>query len=99
MLRNEGLRIVDLTASGTASAGETYGRFSDGTARKLALARGVEHIGVLYSHDSMVESLRWLNAALGKQLPAFFEAYASGDPVTLGRFLAPGAKVTGLGVK
>jgi len=36
-------------------------------------------------------------AALGKQLPAFFEAYASGDPVTLGRFLAPGATVTGLG--
>ena len=35
--------------------------------------------------------------ALGKQLPAFFEAYASGDPVTLGRFLAPGATVTGLG--
>lgn len=34
---------------------------------------------------------------LGRQLPAFFEAYASGDPVTLGRFLAPGATVTGLG--
>jgi hypothetical protein len=30
-------------------------------------------------------------------LPAFFGAYASGDPVTLGRFLAPGASVTGLG--
>jgi hypothetical protein len=37
------------------------------------------------------------SAALGRQLPAFFEAYASGDPVTLGRFLAPGATVTGLG--
>jgi hypothetical protein len=36
-------------------------------------------------------------AALGGQLPAFFQAYASGDPVTLGRFLAPGATVTGLG--
>ena len=35
--------------------------------------------------------------ALGRQLPAFFAAYASGDPVTLGRFLAPGATVTGLG--
>jgi hypothetical protein len=35
--------------------------------------------------------------ALGRQLPAFFQAYASGDPVTLGRFLAPGATVTGLG--
>ena len=36
-------------------------------------------------------------AALGRQLPAFFRAYASGDPVTLGRFLASGATVTGLG--
>ena len=74
MLSNEGLRIVNLTASGTASAGETYGHFSDGTARKLALARGVEHIGVLYSHDSMVETLRWLNAALGKQGEGFIDS-------------------------
>jgi Conjugative transposon protein TcpC len=36
-------------------------------------------------------------AALESQLPAFFRAYASGDTVTLGRFLAPGAVVTGLG--
>jgi len=34
---------------------------------------------------------------LTKQLPAFFEAYASGDQATLGRFLAPGTTVTGLG--
>jgi hypothetical protein len=31
------------------------------------------------------------------QLPAFFTAYASGDQSTLGRFLAPGTSVTGLG--
>jgi hypothetical protein len=30
-------------------------------------------------------------------LPAFFEAYASGDRATLNRFLAPGASVGGLG--
>ena len=36
MLRDEGLRIVNLTAGGTAVAGETYGTFQDGTARKLA---------------------------------------------------------------
>jgi pimeloyl-ACP methyl ester carboxylesterase len=66
MLRNEGLRIVNLAAGGTAVAGETYGDFADGTARKLAIARGVEHIGVLYSRDSMVEALRWMNAAFGQ---------------------------------
>ena len=36
-------------------------------------------------------------AALSTQLPGFFRAYASGDQEALGRFLAPGAVVTGLG--
>jgi pimeloyl-ACP methyl ester carboxylesterase len=74
MLSNEGLRIVNLTAGGAAVAAETYGHFSEGTARKLVLARGVEHIGVLYSHDSMVEALRWINAAFGKQGEGFIDS-------------------------
>ena len=41
--------------------------------------------------DSATES------ELMRQLPAFFTAYASGDQSTLGRFLAPGTSVTGLG--
>jgi hypothetical protein len=36
-------------------------------------------------------------ANLMNQLPAFFEAYASGNQATLSRFLAPGASVSGLG--
>jgi hypothetical protein len=36
-------------------------------------------------------------SALLRQLPAFFQAYASGDQATLNRFLAPGASVGGLG--
>jgi hypothetical protein len=71
MLRNEGLRIVDLAADGQAVAGETYGRFADGTARRLVLARGVEHIGVLYSRDSLKESLQWMNAAFGRNQLGF----------------------------
>jgi pimeloyl-ACP methyl ester carboxylesterase len=67
MLRNEGVRIVNLVASGNAKAGETYGSFADGTARRLELARGVEHIGVLYSRDSMEQSLRWMNQAFDRQ--------------------------------
>ena len=35
-------------------------------------------------------------AALTSQLPAFFQAYAAGDPTTLARFAAPGAHITGL---
>jgi hypothetical protein len=35
-------------------------------------------------------------AVLTNQLPAFFQAYASGNQVTLGRFLVPGTSLTGL---
>jgi hypothetical protein len=40
--------------------------------------------------DSVTQS------ALMSQLPAFFQAYASGNSVTLGRFLAPGTRLRGL---
>lgn len=36
-------------------------------------------------------------AQLMNQMPAFFQAYANGSANALGRFLAPGADVTGLG--
>lgn len=36
-------------------------------------------------------------AVLMSQLPSFFQAYASGNQATLGRFLAPGTMLSGLG--
>ncbi len=42
------------------------------------------------SSDSTAQS------ALAGQLPAFFQAYASGDQATLNRYLAPGVSLTGL---
>ena len=63
MLRDEGLRIVGLATGGQAVAGESYGSFKAGTARKLVLASGVEHIGVLYSGDSLQAAAQWLDAA------------------------------------
>jgi hypothetical protein len=38
-----------------------------------------------------------VQAELMNQMPAFFQAYATGSPNAVGRFLAPGATVTGLG--
>jgi hypothetical protein len=35
--------------------------------------------------------------ALASQLPGFFHAFASGDQAALGRYLAPGASISGLG--
>ena len=67
MLKDEGFRIVNLGAGGHAIERETYGQFSDGTARRLVLANGVEHIGVLYSYDSMTEALAWMNRAFERQ--------------------------------
>jgi hypothetical protein len=74
MLANEGLRIVNLAAGGKAVAGETYGSFADGSARRLVLARGVEHIGVLYSRDSLEQSLHWMNATFGRQQTGFVDS-------------------------
>ncbi|HEX8375701.1 MAG TPA: alpha/beta fold hydrolase, partial [Geminicoccaceae bacterium] len=66
-LTDEGYRIVGMAAGGQAQESTTYGSFADGTARRLALADGVEHIGVLYSRESMAEALGWLDQALGRQ--------------------------------
>jgi hypothetical protein len=67
-LKNEALRVVAL-AAGTEPPreGVTYGRFADGTARRVAFSPGVEHIGVLYSRASLTAALDWLNAVLGRQ--------------------------------
>ena len=61
MLRNEASRIIGLSVGATPQAGVTYGRFTDGSARRMAMAEGVEHIGVLFSRDSLAESLAWMN--------------------------------------
>ncbi|MFN7750916.1 MAG: alpha/beta fold hydrolase [Pseudomonadota bacterium] len=41
----------------------TYGRFEDGSARRLVLAERAEHIGVLYSAQALREVRDWLRAA------------------------------------
>lgn len=74
MLRDEGVRIVNQAAGGNAVAGVTYGSFPEGTARRMALARGVEHIGVLYSSDSMEQALGWMNQAFGRQKADFIDS-------------------------
>lgn len=74
MLRDEGLRIVGLAAGGAAVAGESYGDFSAGTARKLVLAGGVEHIGVLYSGDSLQAAAQWFDAAFDRAGDGFVDS-------------------------
>lgn len=45
--------------------GATYGDAVAGTARRLFVAPGVEHITILFSPDAYVEMVRWLDATLG----------------------------------
>jgi hypothetical protein len=73
MLTDEAFRLVGMAAGGSARPGVTYGSFADGTARRLALAGGVEHIGVLYSRQSMSEALGWLNQAFGHRGDGFLD--------------------------
>jgi len=74
MLIDQGLHMIGERAGVPAREGVTYGRFADGSARRLALAAGVEHIGVLYSHDSMAEALAWLDAAFARHGSGYLDA-------------------------
>ncbi len=74
MIRDEGLRIARMTAGDTAQQRMTYGRFDDGTARRSTLSGGVEHIGVLFSRQSLQEALAWLNQAFGRESDGWIDA-------------------------
>lgn len=60
-LREQAYQIIGAATGHKPEADVTYGTFADGSARRLTFARDVEHIGVLYSGDSMRASLTWLN--------------------------------------
>jgi Serine aminopeptidase, S33 len=65
MLTDAARRIVDMASSGPALQRVTYGDFSKGTARRFVLAKGAEHIGVLYSRDALTETLGWIQSVFG----------------------------------
>ncbi len=62
-LRREALRVTRPAEPERAEPGMTYGAFGDGTARRAAIAPGVEHIGVLYAAATLHEALDWVNRA------------------------------------
>lgn len=64
-LIDQGLASLAESAGGRPQPGRLYGRFEDGTARRLVLARGAEHIGVLYARDSLDAAVEWLGQVFG----------------------------------
>jgi len=73
MLKNEALRVVGLAHEGRADPQTTYGDIAQGTARRLSFSRDVEHIGVLYSQDSLAEALSWLNTVFKHEGSGFLD--------------------------
>jgi dienelactone hydrolase len=59
-LKQEALRVLSL-ATETPQAGVTVGDIGQGTARRVAFIDHVEHVGVLYSRQSMREAVGWLD--------------------------------------
>lgn len=59
-LREEALRVLALTESDPQS-GQTYGSFAEGTARRLAVIPGADHVTVLYRAAALQESAAWLD--------------------------------------
>ena len=62
VLKDQGRRATAMASSGPPLERTTYGSYEAGTARRFSFSSGVEHVGVLYSRDSLREALDWLNA-------------------------------------
>lgn len=88
LMATEALRIVSQSAGADISFAQTYGEFEDGTARRAAIAPGVEHISVLYSQATQTEALNWLNQA--------FDQPKADNPFVDARGLALGLLLVGL---
>lgn len=70
-LRREAVRAVGLAAApDEPREGVTYGDVAAGTARRVAVSEGVEHVGVLYAGASLDEAASWLDATFARQGPA-----------------------------
>jgi dienelactone hydrolase len=59
-LKKEALRVLAMVTD-DPQEGVTAGAFEDGGARRVVFADGVEHVGVLYSAESMREAAGWLD--------------------------------------
>ena len=70
-LLDEAKRAVALKQGvDSPSPGTVYGSFDDGTARGWRIAPRVEHIGVLYSPESLRAARDWLNRSFGRESSA-----------------------------
>ena len=73
VLRDQGIKAAAMAAHGPVVPRTTYGSLAEGTARRVSFSDGVEHIGVLYSRDSLREALEWLDAVFAHHGSGYLE--------------------------
>ena len=73
VLKDQGRRATAMASNGPPAERTTYGSLTDGTARRYSFSADVEHIGVLYSPDSLREALDWLNAVYRRHGSGFLD--------------------------
>ncbi len=73
-LKDEGRRVVGMESGGEPDLGVIYGDFANGTARRLTFSPSVEHIGVLFSPESMRQALDWFDRAFGRDGNGYIDA-------------------------
>jgi pimeloyl-ACP methyl ester carboxylesterase len=82
-LHGAALRALGRSGGPGARPDVTYGRFEDGSARRAVFARGVEHIGVLYSAQAASETISWLDQAAGASAAPALAIASYGAPLGL----------------
>jgi Conjugative transposon protein TcpC len=104
-------QVAGISVTGPHSAVVTLlARLSSGRLIELGVPVYAAHGGMIVSGDPALlpgpakvalptgqAADQATESALANQLPAFFEAFASGDRATLARFTGPGAHIRGLG--
>lgn len=72
-LASEALKAVALSTERSVVEAVTYGRHTDGTARRAVLANGTEHVTVLYSGEALAEATAWLDTVFQRTGTGYVE--------------------------
>ncbi|MGF1503300.1 MAG: alpha/beta hydrolase [Paracoccaceae bacterium] len=95
-LKEPSLEAVRLSAGEPVSEGVTYGAPADGSARRAVWADGVEHVGVLYSRESLAEALAWFDGVFEREGVGYLEVRGPSILLLLAGIVAMGWPLAGL---
>lgn len=86
-LKHQGRKLVAMVSDKhepqDIKPGQTYGSFADGTARRIEVIPGVEHVGILFSSRSADKARQWLDEVFERQGEGDNHQVASGGWLAL----------------